>query len=138
MSSPATTQPPKAPEAPAPVKRSLASRVMTRPEIGAAAAAIAIFIFFFAIAPPFRTLPSFSTVLYASSTIGIPARSAAAAIGSRSALRPNRWTGITAFVRGVIAFAAAAGSMLNVAGSTSTRTGRAPRREIDPAVAKNE
>ena len=37
------------------------------------AAAIAIFIFFFAIAPPFRTLPSFSTVLYASSTIGIVA-----------------------------------------------------------------
>jgi simple sugar transport system permease protein len=73
MSSPATTQPPKAPEAPAPAKRSLASRVMTRPEIGAAAAAIAIFIFFVAIAPPFRTLPSFSTVLYASSTIGIVA-----------------------------------------------------------------
>jgi simple sugar transport system permease protein len=73
MSSPATTQPPKAPEAPAPAKRSLASRVMTRPEIGAAAAAIAIFIFFFSIAPPFRTLPSFSTVLYASSTIGIVA-----------------------------------------------------------------
>jgi simple sugar transport system permease protein len=37
------------------------------------AAAIAIFIFFFAIAPAFRTLPSFSTVLYASSTIGIVA-----------------------------------------------------------------
>jgi simple sugar transport system permease protein len=73
MSSPATTQPPKAPEAPAPVKRSLASRVMTRPEIGAVVAAIAIFIFFVAIAPPFRTLPSFSTVLYASSTIGIVA-----------------------------------------------------------------
>jgi simple sugar transport system permease protein len=73
MSSPATTQPPKAPEAPAQVKRSWASRVMTRPEIGAVAAAIAIFIFFFAIAPAFRTLPSFSTVLYAASTIGIVA-----------------------------------------------------------------
>ncbi len=34
------------------------------------AAAIAIFIFFFAIAPAFRTLPSFATVLYASSTSG--------------------------------------------------------------------
>ena len=45
----------------------------TRPEIGAVAAAIAIFIFFFAIAPAFRTLPSFATVLYASSTIGIVA-----------------------------------------------------------------
>jgi len=51
----------------------MASRLATRPEIGAVAAAIAIFIFFFAIAPPFRTLPSFSTVLYASSTIGIVA-----------------------------------------------------------------
>ena len=60
-------------DAPAPVKRSLASKVLTRPEIGAIAAAIAIFVFFFAIAPAFRTLPSFSTVLYASSTIGIVA-----------------------------------------------------------------
>ena len=76
MSSPATTpttQPSKAPEAPAPAGKSLFARVLTRPEIGAVAAAIAIFIFFFAIAPPFRTLPSFSTVLYASSTIGIVA-----------------------------------------------------------------
>jgi simple sugar transport system permease protein len=76
MSSPATTptsQPTKAPEAPAPAGKSLFARVLTRPEIGAVAAAIAIFIFFFAIAPPFRTLPSFATVLYASSTIGIVA-----------------------------------------------------------------
>jgi simple sugar transport system permease protein len=54
-------------------KRSLTARMLTRPEIGAVAAAIAIFIFFFAIAAPFRTLPSFATVLYASSTIGIVA-----------------------------------------------------------------
>jgi simple sugar transport system permease protein len=47
--------------------------MLTRPEIGAVAAAIAIFIFFFAVAAPFRTLPSFATVLYASSTIGIVA-----------------------------------------------------------------
>ena len=53
--------------------RSLTARMLTRPEIGAVAAAIAIFIFFFAIAAPFRTLPSFATVLYASSTIGIVA-----------------------------------------------------------------
>jgi simple sugar transport system permease protein len=72
MSSPVAT-PTKASETPAPAKRTLASRLATRPEIGAVAAAIAIFIFFFAIAPPFRTLPSFSTVLYASSTIGIVA-----------------------------------------------------------------
>jgi simple sugar transport system permease protein len=54
-------------------KRSLTARMLTRPEIGAVAAAIAIFVFFFAIAPAFRTLPSFATVLYASSTIGIVA-----------------------------------------------------------------
>ena len=72
MSSPVAT-PTKESQAPTQVKRSLAARVLTRPEIGAVAAAIAIFIFFFAIAPPFRTLPSFSTVLYASSTIGIVA-----------------------------------------------------------------
>jgi simple sugar transport system permease protein len=54
-------------------KRSLVARLLTRPEVGAVAAAIAIFIFFFAVAPPFRTLPAFATVLYASSTIGIVA-----------------------------------------------------------------
>lgn len=53
--------------------RSFAARILTRPEIGAVAAAVAIFIFFFVIAPPFRTFPSFATVLYASSTIGIVA-----------------------------------------------------------------
>ena len=51
----------------------MASRILTRPEFGAIAAAIVIFIFFFAVAPPFRTLPAFGTVLYASSTIGIVA-----------------------------------------------------------------
>jgi simple sugar transport system permease protein len=74
MSSPTTTTPPTPPkEDVARPKRSLASRVLMRPEIGALVAAIAIFIFFVAIAPPFRTLPSFATVLYASSTIGIVA-----------------------------------------------------------------
>jgi simple sugar transport system permease protein len=53
--------------------RSLAARILTRPEIGSMAAAIGIFVFFFAIAPPFRGFPSFATVLYASSTIGIVA-----------------------------------------------------------------
>ena len=43
-----------------------------------------------------------------------------------------------AFVRGVIAAAACAGSMLKVAGSMSTSTGVAPTRTIAPAVAKNE
>ena len=48
-------------------QRSLSSRVLTRPEIGAVAAAIVIFIFFFAIAPGRSArCRSFSTVLYAS------------------------------------------------------------------------
>jgi simple sugar transport system permease protein len=65
--------PPPAAEAPARPKRSLVARVLGRPEIGAFAAAIAIFVFFYAVAPPFRTLPALSTVLYASSIIGIVA-----------------------------------------------------------------
>jgi simple sugar transport system permease protein len=73
MSSPATTEPPRTAAEPPRPKRSLTSRLLTRPEIGAFAAAIAIFIFFLISAPPFRTPEAFSTVLYASSTIGIVA-----------------------------------------------------------------
>jgi len=75
MSSTVTTETtPQPPSTGAPrAQRSLVSRVLARPEIGALAAAIVIFIFFAAIAPPFRTLNGFSTVLYASSTIGIVA-----------------------------------------------------------------
>jgi simple sugar transport system permease protein len=73
MSTPVAT-PPTTPAAEAErPQRSLVTRVLARPEIGAFAAAIAIFIFFFAIAEPFRTLPAFATVLYAASTIGIVA-----------------------------------------------------------------
>jgi len=71
MSTPVTTKPPDT--ADTRPQRSLASRILTRPEFGAIAAAVVIFIFFFAVAPPFRTLPAFGTVLYASSTIGIVA-----------------------------------------------------------------
>jgi simple sugar transport system permease protein len=75
MSSSVATQPsPPSPTSdPVRVQRSLISRALSRPEVGALAAAIAIFIFFFAIAPPFRTFAALSTVLYASSTIGIVA-----------------------------------------------------------------
>jgi simple sugar transport system permease protein len=75
MSSPVTTSPPPPSTATEQVRapRSLASRVLGRPEVGALAAAIVIFIFFATIAPPFRTLQGLSTVLYASSTIGIVA-----------------------------------------------------------------
>src|SRR4051794_39061113 len=73
MSTPVATKPSPTPDDLGRPTRSLASRLLTRPEVGAVAAAIAIFIFFFAVAPAFRTLPSFATVLYASSTIGIVA-----------------------------------------------------------------
>ncbi|SDQ21596.1 ABC transporter permease [Quadrisphaera sp. DSM 44207] len=75
MSSSVVTQPssPTRAGAPARAQRSLLSRVLARPEIGALAAAVVIFAFFFAMAPSFRTLAALSTVLYASSTIGIVA-----------------------------------------------------------------
>ena len=57
-------------------------------------------------------------------------------MGSISAICPKRWTGITAFVFSVIAFSIFAGSMLYVSGLMSTKTGFAPRRAIEPAVAK--
>ena len=42
-----------------------------------------------------------------------------------------------ALVRGVMAASIRVGSILNVAGSMSTKTFLAPRRAIEPAVAKN-
>jgi simple sugar transport system permease protein len=75
MSSPVATQP--SPPTPTTAverpKKPLLSTLLTRPEVGSFAAAIAIFIFFSAIAEPFRSLPALSTVLYASSSIGIVA-----------------------------------------------------------------
>jgi simple sugar transport system permease protein len=58
-------------------RRSLARRLMLRPEIGSALGAIVIFIFFMIVADTFRTLPAQLTVLYASSTIGLMAVSVA-------------------------------------------------------------
>ena len=55
------------------VQRSLLSRLLTRPELGALLGAIVIYIVFFIVAPPFRELDSLSTILYVSSTYGIPA-----------------------------------------------------------------
>lgn len=46
---------------------------LKKPEAGAFGGAIAVFIFFLAIAPSFRQLDPFFTVLYQSATIGIPA-----------------------------------------------------------------
>jgi simple sugar transport system permease protein len=54
-------------------QRSTLSRLLARPETGALAGAIVIFIIFFIVAPPFREPSSLATVLYVSSTYGIPA-----------------------------------------------------------------
>ncbi|MFI9050938.1 ABC transporter permease [Streptomyces sp. NPDC053427] len=53
--------------------RSLARRLMGRPELGSVVGAIAVFLFFAVTAEPFLRASSLSTVLYASSTIGIMA-----------------------------------------------------------------
>ncbi len=65
---PEAASPPLA-KAPAP----LMTRLLARPEIGALIAAVVIYIFFFAVAPAFRSAEAFSTILYASSLIGIVA-----------------------------------------------------------------
>ncbi|MYX07369.1 ABC transporter permease [Streptomyces sp. SID8375] len=53
--------------------RSLARRLMSRPELGSVVGAAAVFLFFSIAAEPFLRASSLSTVLYASSTIGIMA-----------------------------------------------------------------
>src|SRR2546423_10595836 len=54
-------------------RRSPLARLLTRPEVGALLGAVVIYIVFFVVAPPFRDAGSLSTVLYVSSTYGIPA-----------------------------------------------------------------
>jgi simple sugar transport system permease protein len=51
----------------------LSNRLLARPEVGAFVAAIVLFIFFLIVAPSFRSAPSFATVLYQASVIGIVA-----------------------------------------------------------------
>ena len=53
------------------VRRSAGRRFLARPEVGSLVGAVAVFVMFFAVAEPFRSAASLSTVLYASSTIGI-------------------------------------------------------------------
>ncbi len=54
-------------------RRSLPRRFLSRPEFGSLIGAVVVFCVFFAVAEPFRQASSFSTVLYASSTIGLMA-----------------------------------------------------------------
>ncbi|KAK1182994.1 ABC transporter permease [Streptomyces sp. NBS 14/10] len=55
------------------IRRSLPRRLAGRPELGAIVGAIAVFVFFSVVADSFLQWSSFSTVLYAASTIGIMA-----------------------------------------------------------------
>src|SRR6266487_1682419 len=54
-------------------RRSAFARLFTRPEFGALLGAIVIFLVFYSVAEPFRYADSQATVLYLSSTYGIPA-----------------------------------------------------------------
>ena len=72
----------------------------------------------------------------ASSMTGIPWCAARGRISSISTIWPNRWTTMIARVRGVMAASMAAGEMLNVTGSMSTKTGVPPALWMVPAVAK--
>ena len=54
-------------------QRSGFSRLIRRPELASLLGAVVIFVLFMIVAPAFRSLEAFSTVLYASSTLGIVA-----------------------------------------------------------------
>lgn len=53
--------------------RSLAARLLSRPEVGSLIGAIVIFLLFMAVAEPFRNVANVGTILYGASTIGIMA-----------------------------------------------------------------
>ena len=53
--------------------QALWKKVLKRPEVGALGGVILVFIFFYVMAPPFRQLAAFTTILYQSATLGIPA-----------------------------------------------------------------
>ncbi|AJI79654.1 ABC transporter permease [Corynebacterium singulare] len=54
-------------------RRSAFSRLIRRPELASLLGAVLIFVLFMVVAPAFRSVEAFSTVLYASSTLGIVA-----------------------------------------------------------------
>ena len=71
------------------------------------------------------------TACAASSSTGTPS----ASISATGATLPNRWTTMTALVRGVSAAPHGLGVTQNVSGSTSQKTGRAPVSGIASAEA---
>ena len=54
-------------------RRSGFARLIRRPELASLLGAVVIFVLFMIVAPAFRSVEAFSTVLYASSTLGIVA-----------------------------------------------------------------
>ena len=76
-------------------------------------------------------MPAAPNACAASSISGSPS----AASSASGAGRPNRCTGMIAFVRGVIRAATSSGSRFSVTGSMSAKTGVAPTRAIASAVA---
>ncbi len=70
-------------------QRSLALRLLARPEVGVFLGAVAVFVFFFIAAPPFREAGSMANVLYQSSTIGHHGAAGGAA-DDRRRVRPVR------------------------------------------------
>ena len=64
----------------------------------------------------------------------MPWRFATSIIASMFAHCPKRWTGIIAFVRGVMAFSRLSADMLKESSSMSAKTGTAPARHTHPAV----
>lgn len=55
------------------IQQPLWKRVLKRPEAGALGGAILVFALFYVVAPPFRQIPAFTTVLYQAAVLGIPA-----------------------------------------------------------------
>ncbi len=55
------------------LRQPLWRQAFKRPEAGALGGVILVFVFFYIMAPPFRQLPAFTTVLYQAATLGIPA-----------------------------------------------------------------
>ncbi|GIH68422.1 ABC transporter permease [Sphaerimonospora thailandensis] len=53
--------------------RSLAARLLSRPEVGSLVGAVVIFLLFMAVAAPFRNVANIGTILYGASAIGIMA-----------------------------------------------------------------
>ena len=72
-SRPATSDVAAGPPHPQLVKQGFWKRLLKRPEAGALGGAVLVFLLFFTVAPPFRQLSSFTTVLYQAATLGIPA-----------------------------------------------------------------